>query len=107
MRRDDPTRIGPRRPVEQRFTDRGGRIGVIVELAGIAVGEELVAFVDQEERRIPGDLGRAVRRVVDGDDEGVRRQPVVGHDLADRPERGGGDDDVGIARRRLGRRRPR
>ena len=80
----------------------GGRIGVIVELAGIAVGEELVAFVDQEERRIPGDLGRAVRRVVDGDDEGVRRQPLVGHDLTHRPERGNGDDDVGIARRASG-----
>ena len=51
-------------------------------------------MVDEEERRVARDLGRAVRRVVDGDDEGVRGEPVGRHHLADGPERGRRHDDV-------------
>ena len=107
MRGDDSTRGGRGDPVEQRLADGRRGIGVVVELAGVAIGDELVALVDEEQRRIAGDLGGAVRRVVDGHDEGVGREPVVGHDLPHRPERGGGDDDVGVTGRGAGvRRRP-
>ena len=57
-------------------------------------------MVDQEERRAGGNLGGAVRGVVDRHDQGVRAEPVVGHDLPDRAERGGRHDDVGAADRR-------
>ena len=58
-------------PPDDGLADRRSRVRVAVEQAGIAVGQELLALVDEEERRIAGDLGRAVRRVVDGNDEGV------------------------------------
>ena len=94
----DPTGLGSRDPVEQRLAEGGGWIGVIVELAGVPVGQELVALVDEEQRRIARDFSGAVRRVVDRHDEGVGREPVVGHDLADRAERRGGDHDVRVVR---------
>ena len=55
----------------ERLADHRHRVRVAVELAGIAVGEELVAVVDDEQRRVAGHLGGAVRRVVDRHDERV------------------------------------
>src|SRR6478672_13840102 len=82
---------------DDRLADRRGRVRVAVEVARVAVREELLALVDEEEGRPRRDLRGAVRRVVDGDDERVGRQPVVGHHLPDGPERRGGDDDIGVA----------
>jgi len=87
----------PLRRVEDRLAERRRGVGVVVEQAGVAIGEELVTFVDQEERGVTRDLGGAVRGVVHWHDQRVRAQPVVGHDLADRAERRGGDHDVGVA----------
>src|SRR6476661_172941 len=89
---------------DDRLADRRGWVGVALEVARVAVGEELLALVDEEEGRPHRDLRGAIRRVVDGDDERVGRQPVLGHHLPDGPERRGRDDDVGIADRVVGRR---
>ena len=48
-----------------RLAERRARIRVAVELAGVAVGQELLALVDEEQGRVAGDVGGAVRRVVD------------------------------------------
>ena len=70
--------------------------GIAVELAGVAVRQELAALVGQEQDGVARDLGGDHRRVVDGDDQGVGRQPVVRHRLAlARWREGrGGDHDV-------------
>src|SRR5438552_10426564 len=90
---DDASRWS-RRPGDERPTDRSRRVGIVVERTGGPVRDELADLVDEEEVRILRDLGRAVRRVVDRHDEGVRPQPLVRHDLAHGPERRGRDDDV-------------
>ena len=51
---------GPRRPGEDRLAERRRRVRVAVELAGVAVGEELAAVVDEEQGGVAGDLGGAV-----------------------------------------------
>ena len=93
-------------PGEDRHAERRDRVGVAIELAGIAVRHELAAIVDEEQGRLLGDLGRAHRGVVDRDDERIGRQPVGGHRLAicRVRERGRGDHDVGLGDRvaRLG-----
>ena len=101
MRDDDPSVRGPDRPAEDRLADRGRRVRVVVELAGVAIRQELASIVDQEQRRLAGDRRREHRRVVDGDDERVVAQPIPVHHLPFRGirERGGGDDDVGRVRR--------
>ena len=96
MGHDDAARRRPSRPVQDRLAEGRRRVGVVVEQPRVAVGQELAAVVDQEQRRVTRDLGGAVRRVVDRHDERVRRQPVVGHDLADRAERGGRHHDVRV-----------
>ena len=96
MRHDDPAGRRPRGPGQDRLPDGRGRVRVAVEQPGITVREELAAVVDQEERRVARDLGGEVRRVVDRDDERIRGQPLPGHHLAHRPERGRRHDDVGI-----------
>ena len=97
-------------PARERLAHHRHRVRVAVELAGVAVGEELVAVVDDEQRRVAGDLGGAVGGVVDRHDERLGREPGVGHRLAlgRRQERRGAHDDVravdGVPRRRSHRR---
>src|SRR6185369_9687989 len=43
---DDAAGLGSRRAGDDRFADRGGRVRVAVEVARVAVGEELLAVVD-------------------------------------------------------------
>ena len=91
---------------EDRLAEGRGRIGIAVELAGVPVGQELPTVVDEEQARRGRDLGRQHRRVVDRHDERVRRESTPSGSGARRaPERGHGDDDVGIRRGRG--RRPR
>ena len=52
------------------------RVRIAVELAGVAVRQELAAVVDEEERRVARHLGGDHRGVVDGHHEGVGAQPV-------------------------------
>ena len=80
---------------------RRRRVRVVVEQAGVAVGQELAAVVDEEERGVARDVRRAVRRVVHRDDERVRGEPVAGH----RP--GGPARTTPRSRRRRRRVRPR
>jgi len=54
-RHDAPT-LRSRRSVEEGLAERGGRVGVVVEGAGLAVGEELRAIVDEEEPGVARDL---------------------------------------------------
>ena len=44
---------GRARPVEDRLAERRRRVRVVVEQPGVAVGQELAALVDQEQRRRP------------------------------------------------------
>ena len=57
MRRDHAPASRPRRAGEDRLAERRRRVRVVVEQPGVAVGEELAAVVDEEERGVPGDLG--------------------------------------------------
>src|SRR4029450_10891195 len=42
----------PGRPVEDRLAERGRRVRVVVEVAGLAVRDELAAVVDEEDRGV-------------------------------------------------------
>ena len=101
MRGDHPTGARSGRPREQRLAQGRRRFRVAIELAGIAIGQELPALVDQEQGRPAGHGGGAHRRVVDRDDQGVGCQPVLGHGLAPGRirERDRADDDIGLGRR--------
>ena len=44
--------VGHRPALEERLADHRHRVRVAVELAGVAVGEELLALVDDEQRRV-------------------------------------------------------
>ena len=78
-------------------------IRIARELAGLAVRQELVAVIDEEQVGVAGDLGGDMGRVVDGHDQRVRHEPVIGHHLAPvRAERGGGDRDIGAGDGRAG-----
>ena len=52
MRHDDAPGGRPLRPAEDRLAERRRRVRVAIELARVAIGEELLAIVDEEERRL-------------------------------------------------------
>ena len=87
--------LGPRRPGDERLAERRAGFGVILERPVRASVIELAAVVDEEQGSLASHRRRAVRGVVDRHDERIRREPVVGHDLADRPEGRDRHHDIG------------
>ena len=81
---------------EDGLAERGRGLRIAIEQPGRPIGQELLAMVDEEERRVTRHVGGAIRRVVHRHDQRIRCQPVVGHHLAHRAEGGRRDDDVGI-----------
>ena len=94
MRDDHPPLRRPRGPSQDGLADHGRRVRIALEQARLAIGQELVAVIHEEQGRVARDLGGAIRGVVDRYDQRVRRQPITCHDLAHRSERRGGHDDV-------------
>ena len=101
MRHDDAAGGRPLHAAQDRLAEGGVRIRVVIEQPRIAVGEELLALVDEEQRRAGGHGCRAVGGVVDRHDERIGCEPVRCHHLAEGPERSGGHDHVGTVDRGL------